>query len=151
MFINLENYIILKEYCEINQINTNKITRNKKIITIKIGKNRFILKKSLSNISDLNLYTNLKYLYPIGEFFVKCGVSKSYKQTLTKQNIKTNIIIHSGIHFIKLNQFFFTLISKNLIPIIINRDNKDNRFVKILYIQNIKIGFFKCDLHIKDK
>ncbi len=142
MIYNLKNYILLKEYCEKNMLSSMKILRNKKIVTIKIGKNRFILKNNILNL-DIQ-YTDLTNLYPIGAFFIECGMSKSYNQSLYKQNKKIHLITIHNIKFILLNNFFYTLIEyKNRTPYIINKHMDSTMAKEIIDLDSLKIGFLE--------
>jgi len=143
MFYNLKEYILLKEYCNLNHVASMKVLRNKNIHTIKIGKDRYIQKSTLKNDNNFLVYSDLQYLYPIGEFFVRCGVSKSYKQTLKKQNIIVNIVIIYGVHFIRLNRYFYQQIDNNLSPFIVNRDTCSNDGINHIKIEGIKIAFLE--------
>ena len=142
MIHNLKNYILLKEYCDKNKLSTMKVLRNKQIVTIKIGKNRYILKKSISG--KYLKYTNLTNLYPIGSFFIECGMSKSYNQSLNKQKKKINLILINKVKYIKLNSLFYKLMEKfNRTPYIINK-NMDISFAKeIINLNSIQIGFLE--------
>ena len=142
MIYNLKNYILLKEYCSKNRLSSMKILRDKKIVTIKIGKNRFILRNNILNM-DIQ-YTNLTNLYPIGAFFTECGMSKSYNQSLDKQNKKIHLITIFNIKFIKLNSLFYRLIEyQNRTPYIINKHMDSAMAKEIINLNTLKIGFLE--------
>ena len=143
MNYNLKNYTLEKEYRRVNKLNRMEVSRNQNIHTVKIAGKNYILNKTIKN---LELYTNLSNLYPIGEFFLHCGVSKSYKQALCNQNKHLVLVIIEGVKFIELTDYFyFMVVKKKRTPYIINSNASERLGVngEETMIQCIRIGFIE--------
>lgn len=118
-----------------------EISRNKTIHTMKIGGKNYILNKTINN---LERYTDLTNLYPIGEFFILCGVSKSFKQTLEAQGKHLELVIVEGVKYIELTEQFYYMVNvKKRIPYIIYKYASKEIGIKgeEIMIQCMKIGF----------